>query len=223
MGLPRKSRHNVCCFSRSQSVIGDMLTFPRVAALTQEGGAARAILVDKHYEFAVCKNPKVGLKLPHLVPFFTNYWHWEGVSKDWRWNPLRSVLACYPNSSCAVDGGYQMTLQMRQLGRQRTLTHAVRAFMVQYAARNAFATARALGLVDDKTTMWDFQSDIFKRRYFGGAEFNDAEQTAVVPRLHAPKQFASGLLCTHSPQRDYTFGVRRLREAHAHQVLLRCP
>ena len=78
-----------------------------------------------------------------------------------------------------------------------TWSHTVRAFMLWYAARNAFATAKALGLVDDKTAMWDFQWNILKWRYFSSAEFNITVPTAAVPTVHAPKQLASRLLCTH--------------------------
>ena len=49
-----------------------------------------------------------------------------------------------------------MALQMRQLGRQMTWTHDVRAFMVRYPAGNAFATAKALPLVAETTTMRKF-------------------------------------------------------------------
>ena len=169
----------------------------RAAALTQEGNMARAIVADKNYELAVYKNPKVGHKPPRLVPFLTNCWYGEEVPKDRRGNPLPPVVACYREFSRAVDGANQMALQMRQLGRQMTWSHAVRAFMVRYAAGNAFATAKALGLVDDKTTMWEFQWDILKQRYFSGAEFNNTTPTAAVPTVHAPKRFASRLLCTH--------------------------
>ena len=169
----------------------------RAAALTQEGDVARAILAYKNYELAVYKNPKVGHKPPRLVPFLTNCWYGEEVPKDRRGNPLPPVLACYWEFSRAVDGANQMALQMRQLGRQMTWSHTVRAFMVRYAAGNAFATAKALGLVDDKTTMWEFQWDILKQRYFSGAEFNNTTPTAAAPTVHVPKRFASRLLCTH--------------------------
>ena len=42
--------------------------------LTHEGDVARAVLVNKDYEIAVCKNPKVGHKHPRLVAFFSNCW-----------------------------------------------------------------------------------------------------------------------------------------------------
>ena len=123
---------------------------------------SRAIVADKNYELAVYKNPKVGHKPPCLVSFLTNCWYGEEVPKDRRGNPLPPVIACYREFSRAVDGANQMALQMRQLATQMTWSHAVRAFMVRYAAGNAFATAKALGLLDEKTTMWEFQWDILK-------------------------------------------------------------
>ena len=56
---------------------------------------ARAIVADKNYELAVYKNPKVGHKPPHLVPFLTYCWYGEEVPKDRRGNPLPPVVACY--------------------------------------------------------------------------------------------------------------------------------
>ena len=176
---------------------------------------ARAIVADKNYELAVYKNPKVGHKPPHLVPFLTNCWYAEEVPKDQRGNPLPLVVACYRESSRAVDGANQMALQMRQLGRQMTWCHAVRAFMVRYAARNAFATAKPLGLVDDRTTMWEVQWDILKQRYFSGAEFNNTTPTAAVPTVHAPKRFASRLLCTHCRNRSTRWACGACRK-HMH-------
>ena len=82
-----------------------------------------------------------------------------------------------------------------------TWSHAVHAFMVRFSAGNSFATAKALGLVDEKTTMWEFQWDILKQWYFSGAEFNKTTPTAAVPTVHATKRFASRLLCTHCRSR----------------------
>ena len=158
---------------------------------------ARAIVADKNYQLAVYKDPKVGHKPPRLVPLLNTCWYGEEVPKDRRGNPLRPVVACDWEFFRAVDGANQMALQMRQLGRQMTWSHAVRALMVRYAAGNAFATAKALGLVDEKTTMWEVQWDILKQRYFSGAEFNNTTPTATVPTVHARKRFASRLLCTH--------------------------
>ena len=169
----------------------------RAAALTQEGDVARAIVANKNYELAVYKNPKVGHKPQRLLPFLTNCWYGEDVPKDRRGNPLPPLVACYRELSRAVGGANQMALQMSQLGRQMTWSHGVHAFMVRYAAGNTFATTKAWGLVDEKTTMWEFQWDILKQRYFSGAEFNNTTPTAAVPTVHAPRRFASRSLCTH--------------------------
>ena len=171
-----------------------MLSKLRAAALTHEGDGARAIVALKNYELAVYKNQKVGQKRLGLVFFVTNCWYGEEVPKDRRGNPLPPVVACYCEFSRAIDGANQMALQMCQLGRQMTWSHIVRAFMVQYVAGNAFATAKALVLVDDKTTMWEFQWDILNQRYFSRAKFNNTTPTATVPTVHAPKRFASRLL-----------------------------
>ena len=65
----------------------------KAAALTQDGDVAWGIVADKNYGLAVYKNPTVGHKPPHLVPFLT-YCCCEGeVPKDRRGNPLPPVVA----------------------------------------------------------------------------------------------------------------------------------
>ena len=65
---------------------------------------------------------------------------------------------------------------------------------VAVAAGNAFATCKALGLVDEKTTMWEFQWDILKRRYFAQPEEPAARPESVV---HAPVRHTQRKLCTY--------------------------
>ena len=111
---------------------------------------ARALVAGKNYELSVYKNPKVGKNPP--------VWYYgEEVPKDRRWSPLPLVVARYQEFSPVVDGANQMALHMRQLGKQTTWSHVVRAFIVRYTARNAFATATASRLVDATTTIWEFQ------------------------------------------------------------------
>ena len=94
---------------------------------TQEGDCARAI-VDGTYELCVYKNMKVGHKPPKIVPFLTNCWYGvDDPARDQRGNNLPAVVAKYRQVSRAVDGANQMALQMRQMGRQMTWSHAVRA------------------------------------------------------------------------------------------------
>ena len=73
-----------------------------------------------------------------------------GVTTSPQWWPSTG------RSHLPLTGQSQMALQMRQVGRQMTWSHAVRAFMLRYAAGNAFATCKALGLVDEQTTMLHF-------------------------------------------------------------------
>ena len=139
--------------------------------------------------------PKVGHKPPKIVPFLTNCWYGvDDPARDRRGNNLPAVVAKYREVSCAVDGANQMALRMRQMGRSMTWSHAVRAFMLWYAAGNAFATCKALGLVDEKTTMWEFQWDILKRRYFAHPEEPAARRESVV---HAPVRHTQRKLCTY--------------------------
>ena len=60
----------------------------------------------------------------------------------------------------------QMALQMRLVGRQMTWAHAVRAFVLRYAVVNVFATCRQWGLCKETTSMWEWQWQVLRRRYF---------------------------------------------------------
>ena len=57
---------------------------------------------------------------------------------------MHPVVAAYRTVSRGVDGVNHMALQMRQVGRQMTWAHAVRAVVLRYAVVNAFATCRQL-------------------------------------------------------------------------------
>ena len=93
---------------------------------TKEGQAARAIVKGAKYEVVVCKNPKVGHKPPRLVPFVTNLWFpEEGPQHRRTGEELNPVVAAYRDFLRVVDGANQMALQMRQLRRQMTWSHAV--------------------------------------------------------------------------------------------------
>ena len=192
MGLPRKSRLSVGRLLYFRSVISEMPALQGRPPVPKRAYVAWAIVAETKYELAMYKNPKVGHKPPRLVPFLTNRWYGEEVPKDRRWNPLPLVVACCREFSRAVDGANQMALQMRQRGNQMTWSHTMRAFLVRCAATNAFATARALGLVDEKTTMCNL-----KQPYFSGADFNDTTPSAPVHTSFAPKRFASRLFRTH--------------------------
>ena len=51
-----------------------------------------------------------------------------------------------------------------------TWASAHHVFMLCYATANAFAACQALGLLEPGTTMWGFQLDIIRRRYFARAK-----------------------------------------------------
>ena len=117
------------------------------------------------YEVVVYKNLKVGHKPPRLVPFVTNFP--EGGPQHRRsGEDLNPVVAAYRDFSRAVHGANHIALQMRQLGRQMTCSHDVRAFMLRYAAANAFTACKRLGLIDSGMSMWDFEWSILMQRYF---------------------------------------------------------
>ena len=77
---------------------------------------------------------------------------------------VHPVVAAYRTLSRGVDGVNQMALQMRQVGRQMTWAHAVRAFVLWYAVVNAFATCRQLGLCKETISMWEWQWQLLWRR-----------------------------------------------------------
>ena len=65
----------------------------------------------------------------------------------------------------------------------------------QYIARKPHATGIKLYvLADEKTTMWEFQLDILKRRYFAQPEASAARPESVV---HAPVRHTQRKLCTY--------------------------
>ena len=108
---------------------------------------------------------------------------------------LRLVVACYCEYSRAVDGANQMALQLRIMTRQMTWDTAVRVFMLRYAAANAFAACKALGLVERGTTLWEFQWDIIQRCYFTGPKWCALTMSPQV--VHAPVKVGRKQLCSH--------------------------
>ena len=93
------------------------------------------------------ENPKVGHKLPKIVPFLSTCWYGvDDPARDRRGNNLPAVVAKYREISRAVDGANQMALQIRQKGRQVTCSHAVRAFMLRYAAGECLCNMQGVGV-----------------------------------------------------------------------------
>ena len=104
--------------------------------------------MDGCYELCVYKNPKEGHKPPKIVRFVTNCWYRvHAPDKDERGNNLPAMVPKYLEVKRAVDMAKLMALQMHQVGRQTTWSHAVHAFMLRSTAGNAFGACKALGLV----------------------------------------------------------------------------
>ena len=100
------------------------------------------------------------------------------------------MVASYHQLSRGVDGVNQMALQMRQMGRQMTWSHAVHAFVLRYAVVNAYATCRSLGGAQTGTT-FDWQWDLIRRRFC---------KVAVAKPIHVPMRMLGrrGMRCSRA-------------------------
>ena len=135
--------------------------------LVHEGQTAMCTVADSKYTLCVYKNPKVRHKPPRVVPMLTNVWFArKGPPHRRSGREVHHVVAAYRTLSRGVDGVNHMALQIRHVGRQMTWAHAVRAFVLRYAVVNAFATCRQLGLCKETTSMWEWQWQVLRRRYF---------------------------------------------------------
>ena len=137
-----------------------------------EGQVACGVIKAHGYELVVFKKCQGWAQAPpRLVPCLRNCWFGESEVQSRGRQPLSPVVACYREFSRAVDGANQMALQLRIMTRQMTWASAVCVFMLRYAAVNAFAACKALGLVERGTTMWEFQWDIIRHRDFAGPKW----------------------------------------------------
>ena len=80
-----------------------------------------------------------------------------------------------------------MALQMRQMRRQKTWSHAVRVFVLRYAVVNAYATCRSLGGAQT-STIFDWQWDLIWRRFW---------KAAVAKPIHVPVRMPGRRVCSH--------------------------
>ena len=127
----------------------------------------------------------------------TNLWFpEEGPPHGRSDEELNLVVAAYRDFSRAVDGANKMALQMWQLRWQMTWLHAVRAFLLWYAAANAFAACKPLGLIDSGMSMWDFQWSILMWRYFANVGVPAVQASAV----HGPVRRSTCQTCDHCRQ-----------------------
>ena len=166
----------------------------------QEGQTAVCTVAHFKYSLCVYKKPKVGHKPPRVVPMLTNVWFARrGPPHRRSGREVHPVLAAYRTLSRGVDGVNQMALQMRQVGRQMTWAHAVRAFVLRYAVVNALATCRQLGLCKETTSMWEWQWQVLQRRYFAQPLRQEVHVPVATQRrrvCHFCKRGRTGYECT---------------------------
>ena len=144
----------------------------------------RGVIKANGYELVVHENPEVGHKPPLLVPFLTNCGFEESEVQSGGGRPFIVVVAWYVEFSQAVDGANPMAHQRRSMTEQITWASTVRVLMVPYAAANAFAACKALGLVECGTTVWEFQWEIIRHRYFARPKWCALTMSPQV--VHAP-------------------------------------
>ena len=160
----------------------------RAGELLGKGQTATCTVDDARYAMVVIKNPKVGHKPPHVVPMLTNvHFPQAGPVHCRSGNEVNPVVASYRQLSRGVDGVNQMALQMRQMGRQMTWSHAVRAFVLRYAVVNVYATCRSLRGARTGT-MFDWQWDLVRRRFC---------TVAVAKPIHVPVRMPGRRVCAH--------------------------
>ena len=166
----------------------------------QVGQTAVCTVADFKYSLCVYKNPKVGHKPPRVVPMLTNVWFArKGPPHRPSGREVHPVVAAYRTLSRGVDGVNQMALQMRQVVRQMIWAHAVRAFVLRYAVVNAFATCRQLGVCKETTSMWEWQWQVLRRRYFSHPLQQEVHVPVATQRrrvCHFCKKGRTGYECT---------------------------
>ena len=105
-----------------------------------------------HYSMAIYKNPKVGSKTPRVVPLLTNCtfrnqcW-WSGRAET------RCEIGAYRQLAGGVDTANQLALQHREVGRFRSWSKALRAFVVRYAISNSFVACKSTDLILENTSL----------------------------------------------------------------------
>jgi hypothetical protein len=108
------------------------------------------------------KNPKVGGKAPRVVPVLSNLAFGGGVVRHARGYSIPTCIHAYRQSANGVDHFNQMSLQHREVGRNRTWSSAVRGHLLRMAMVNAFTTCKQLGLVDPDITLRRFQLEVMR-------------------------------------------------------------
>ena len=160
----------------------------RAGQLLAEEQTATCTVADARYASVVFKNTKVGHKLPCVVPMLTNiHFPQAGPLHRHRGNEVNPVVASCGQLLRWVDGVNQMALQMRQVRRQMTWSHALCVFVLRYAVVNAYATCRYLGRAQ-MGRMFEWQWDLIRRCFCTGA---------VAKPIHVPVRMPSRRVCNH--------------------------
>ena len=166
----------------------------------QEGQTAVCTVADFKYSLCVYKNPTVGHKPSSVVLMLTNVWFARGQPPHRQsGREVHPVVAAYRTLSRGVDGVNQMALQMRHVGREITWAHAVHTFLLWYAVMNAFASCRQLGLCKETTSMWEWQWQVLRRRYFAHLLRQEVHVPVATQRrrvCHFCKRGRTGYECT---------------------------
>ena len=112
---------------------------------------------DTPYGIYTYNNTKEGQKAARVVAFFSNV----SVSRGWhthkRGYHLPPPVYMYRHMSPAVGTCNQLALQLREPNRVTRWTIAVRAILLRYAVRNAFAICKHSELVAPCETLRDVQ------------------------------------------------------------------
>ena len=135
----------------------DQLGVQEGGALLSEGEHCITTNADAGYALHVYKNPKVGGKAARVVPLMTNCAPEEHNTVSKSGKPVPGVIQAYSDLAGGVDTANQLALQWRERGRFRKWSNSVRAFMLRYAATNAYLAPRYTKSIHHDCSMYDFQ------------------------------------------------------------------
>ena len=135
----------------------DQLGVQEGGALLSEGEHCITTNADAGYALHVYKNPKVGGKAACVVPLMANCAPEEQYTVSESGKPVPGVIQAYRDLAGGVDTANQLALQWRERGRFRKWSNSVRAFMLRYAATNAYLAARYTKSIHHDCSMYDFQ------------------------------------------------------------------
>ena len=91
------------------------------------------------------------------IPLMTNCAPEEQKTVSKSGKPVPGVIQAYRDLAGGVDTANQLALQWRERGRFMKWSDSVRAFMLRYAAKNAYLAARYTKSIHHDCSMYDFQ------------------------------------------------------------------